>query len=286
MIVVGLVALVPQAEAWWLTMHVIVAAGLALPATLAGWLIALGIGATLAAGRFVSGHFDPMLLVLIAFGAAAVAIRQLTVSVAQLHAAREELARAAVDQERLRFGRDLHDLLGHTVSVIILKSELAQRLLPASPDRAFAEIADVERAARDAMRQVRMAVAGYRQPVLQRELVAAHELLAAAGIAAEVDHSAGPLSPPVEGLLAWGVREGVTNVIRHSRAERCEIRLRRSGALAELTVTDDGPVSGVASPGLGHGLSGLAERAAAAGGEIRTEPHPGGFRLRLSVPAR
>jgi two-component system sensor histidine kinase DesK len=227
-----------------------------------------------------------MLLVQLAFAAGAIAIRQLTINVAQLHAARAALARQAVDRERLRFARDLHDLLGHSLSLVILKSELAGRLLPASPARAAVEIADVERTARESLRQVREAVAGYRQPVLERELAAARELLAAAGIGHRVEDSAGPLPAALDGLLAWAVREGVTNVIRHSRARVCEIRVDRSRGAVRLVVADDGGGAAEASTNGGHGLTGLAERAAAHGARIEAAPRPeGGFRLLVSAPA-
>jgi two-component system sensor histidine kinase DesK len=268
-------------------MHVIIAAGLALPATLAGWIITGTIAATLGGSWLVSGRADPLLLILIAFGAAAIAIRQLTITIFQLRDARDALARAAVDEERLRFARDLHDLLGHTLSLISLKSELARRLLPESPAQAAVEIGDVERAAREALHQARSAAAGYRRPVLRQELEAARELLNAAGITAVVDDTLGSVEPSVDALVAWGVREGVTNVIRHSRAEHCDIRIGRRGHLVELTVGDDG--LGADAPtgsGPGHGLAGLAERAATLHGELRAGPRPeGGFTLLLSVPA-
>jgi two-component system sensor histidine kinase DesK len=285
LLVVALVALVPHAALWWLAMHVVVAAGLALPPALAAGVIAGLLATTGVGARLVSGRVDAMLLVQVAFGAGAIAIRQLTISVAQLHAAREELARAAVDQERLRFARDLHDLLGHSLSLIILKSELAGRLLPASPARAAAEVGDVERAARDALQRVRTAVVGYRQPVLERELAAAGELLGAAGIAAEVRQAAGRLPAELDALLAWAVREGVTNVIRHSRARRCEILVAPLGDALRLTVSDDGPETSGAAPALGSGLAGLAERAAAHGAVVEAGPRPtGGFTLAVTAP--
>src|SRR5262249_3539777 len=159
------------------------------------------------------------------FGGSAVAFRHLTATVAQLRRAREELARGAVNEERLRFARDLHDLLGHSLSTIVLKSELAGRLVP--PGRAAAEIADVQRAARDALQQVRAAVAGYRRPSLVSEIAAARELLAAAGIDARIGPSPAALPLAADGLLGWAVREGVTNVVRHSRARLCTIRLTK-----------------------------------------------------------
>ncbi len=286
LLVVALVLLLPAAGPWWLTMHVIVAAGLALPVALATWIIAGIIAATVFVAWLMSGHPDPLLLILIAFGAAAVAIRRLTITVAQLGETREALARAAVDQERLRFSRDLHDLLGHTLSLISLKSELARRLLPDSPAQAAVEIGDVERAAREALHQARAAAAGYR-PVLRRELAAARELLAAAGIAADIEEASGSVTPELDALIGWAVREGVTNVIRHSGAERCDIRIRRREDLVELAVIDNGRGNGAAtgSSTPGHGLAGLAERAVIHHGELRAgSGADGGFTLMLTVP--
>jgi two-component system, NarL family, sensor histidine kinase DesK len=204
----------------------------------------------------------------------------------ELRAAREELARLAVTEERLRFARDLHDLLGHSLSLIALKSELAGRLVAVAPERAAAEIADVEAVARQALAEVREAVAGYRQPTLAEELRGAGEILAAAGIALEVE--AEPVVAPaaVEAALGWAVREGVTNVIRHSRARRCRIVVSVGDGLAGVEVTDDGRavVEGGRS-GTGSGLAGLRERVEALGGRFEAGPRPeGGFRLVVWVP--
>ena len=285
-LVVTLILLVPTGEMWWLGMHAIVAAGLTLPTAYAAGATAGLVGLAVASAWLVTNTFDVVLLLQIAFGAGAIAIRQLTIAVGQLRAAREELARLAVAEERLRFARDLHDLLGHSLSVIVLKSELAGRLLPAAPERAAVEVADVERAAREALRQVRAAVAGYRQPALRSELAAARELLAAAGIVASIDDAAGPLSPELDALLAWAVREGVTNVIRHSRARHCAIRVSRHGEVMRVEVTDDGRGLTDGSPSGGSGLAGLSERAVAHGGRLQAGPLPaGGFRLLLEAPA-
>ena len=226
-----------------------------------------------------------MFLLQITFGGSAVAFRHLTATVAQLRRAREELARAAVDEERLRFARDLHDLLGHSLSTIVLKSELAGRLVPRATGRAAAEIAEVERTARDALQQVRAAVAGYRRPSLVSELAAARELLAAAGIDARIDSSPTALPPAADGLLGWAVREGVTNVVRHSRARSCTIRLARREGRATAEIVDDGSGSGAAGSGGGCGLAGLIERATAEGGHVDAGPMAdGGFRLVVDVP--
>jgi two-component system sensor histidine kinase DesK len=286
LVVAMLVRLLPHAGEWWLAMHIIIAAGLSLPPAAAAGVIGALVAGVLWVASLVGGRFDPLLLILLAFGAAAIAIRQLTISVEQLRTARAALAHWAVDQERLRFARDLHDLLGHSLSLITLKSELAGRLLPVSPDRAAVEVSDVERAARTALQQVRAAVVGYRQPRLRTELSAACEVLAAAGIGVGIEDMLGPPSPELDSLLAWAVREGVTNVVRHSRARRCEICLVRVGDAVRLTLSDDGPGPDGGVPAAGSGLIGLAERAAAHGGTVEAVPLPeGGFRLTVNAPA-
>jgi two-component system sensor histidine kinase DesK len=277
--------LAPGVEMWWLMMYPIVAAGLSLVPAVAAAAITVLIAIGYVAAWLTDGRIDPMFLLQITFGASAVALRHLTATVAQLDCARDGLARAAVNQERLRFARDLHDLLGRSLSTIILKSELAGRLAPSAPARAASEIADVERTARDALLQVRAAVAGYRRPSLVSELVAARELLAAAGIDARIDSSPTTLPPVVDGLLGWAVREGITNVVRHSRARSCTIRVARHAGRATAEIVDDGGGSGAAGNGRGCGLAGLMERATAAGGQVDAGPMAGGgFRLAVDVP--
>jgi two-component system, NarL family, sensor histidine kinase DesK len=283
-LIVALIVVAPHHSWWWIFQHPIIAAGLLLPparaVVVAGALLGLGLGSNF----IVIGHVDPMLLIQIAFGASAVAIRQLTITVAQLQATRRELAHLAVAEERLRIGRDLHDLLGHSLSAIVLKTELAGRLLHVAPEKAAAELADVQSTARDSLAHVREVVAEYRQPTLDAELTAARDLLAAAGIAVTVDVSSAALPTALDGLLAWAVREGVTNVVRHSRARNCNIRVGRRGGHARVAVTDDGLANGAKGSG-GTGLTGLAERAAKQGGQLQAGPLPeGGFRLALEVP--
>lgn len=205
-----------------------------------------------------------------------------------LRIARRELARLAITEERLRFARDLHDLLGHTLALIALKSELAGRLAPTAPERAKAELAGIEAAAREALRDVRAAVAGYRQVTLAGELDAARDLLAAAGVICAI-HGAEIQPPPaIEAALAWATREGSANVIRHSRAHSCAITLSE-GDTYTLVIEDDGrgPSSEErADETPGNGLRGLAERAASLGGTLDAGPRPeGGYALRFAVPA-
>jgi two-component system, NarL family, sensor histidine kinase DesK len=215
-------------------------------------------------------------------GLSAVAGRLLLEANQQLSLAREQIARLAVGQERLRFARDLHDLLGHSLSVIALKSELAGRLIKASPGLAAHEVEDIEQVARDALREVRDAVTGYRQPSLIAEVAGAREALTAAGIELRADGEHMPMPPAVEAVLAWAVREGVTNVMRHSQAKRCAIRIFRKDGSATVEIIDDGQ-GGAPEPG--SGLRGLRERVVERGGTLTAEPLPHeGFRLRVTVP--
>ncbi len=205
----------------------------------------------------------------------------------ELRLARREIARLAVSEERLRFARDLHDLLGHTLSLITLKSELAGQLIPEDPEQAQREVREVEAAARTALQEVREAVAGYRQSTLANELQRAHELLAAAGIQCIVQDEAGTLSPASEALLTWVVREGVTNVIRHSRAKHCIVSLTRQDGSVRMTITDDGRGAPGQNGSGGNGLRGIGERVAVLDGQYEAVSLDGrGFRLAVTLPVQ
>ncbi len=221
-------------------------------------------------------------------GLSMVGVRRMLSTIRELRAAREEIARLAVSEERLRFARDLHDLLGHSLSLITLKSELAGRLLPDAPEKAAEEVRDIEGTAREALREVREAVAGYRLPTLAAELEGAREMLDAAGIFCRVEQSAGTLSSQADAVFAWAIREGVTNVIRHSRARNCEIRVTRDGGETRVEIVDDG--RGVATESAetahsGSGLRGLAERVAEARGRVECGLRgTKGFRIVVTLP--
>lgn len=268
----------------WLVLlfHVNVATGIMLLTTEAYVAIA-----SLAIITFVLGVDSGMAWLALptaAIGLWATSFVRQVAAVAQLRSAREELARLAVDEERLRFARDLHDLLGHSLSLITLKSELAGRLLATAPEKARTEVQDIEEVARQSLREVRQAVAGYRQPTLAGELDGAREMLDAAGIAHRTENEAGGLSDALDTVLAWTVREGVTNIIRHSGARNCSIRLTREGDEVRAEIKDDGRGFSMKRNGPGSGLSGLAERVEAQGGDLEAGPLPdGGFRLRVSL---
>ncbi|MEU5885383.1 sensor histidine kinase [Streptomyces sp. NPDC047461] len=231
------------------------------------------------------------------------AILSLSEAVRELRAAREELARRAVEKERLRFSRDLHDLLGHTLSVIVVKSEAARRLALRDMDAALAQITDIESVGRQALTEIREAVTGYREGSLSTELDRARSALEAASIEPVVRHSGPPLTADTETLLSWVVREAVTNAVRHSGASRCEIAVEGTAERVRLRVVDDGrgpvgavgavsavggvgAVSGVGAMGsAGTGLKGLSERLAAAGGRLEAGPGPrGGFVVTAELP--
>ncbi len=211
-----------------------------------------------------------LMLLVRGLGLDMIGVARMGSAIRELHAARRELARLAVIEERERLSRDLHDLLGQTLSMITLKSELARQVVTEEPDRCAQELAEIERVARQTLREVREAVAGYRQPDLSSELEGARQLLSASGIEGEIDSIQEGLPPAIDAVLAWTVREGVTNVIRHSRAGRCRIHLTHKHGMIGVEVLSDGGrrehVESAERPGLG--LAGLRERVSALGGRM------------------
>lgn len=190
----------------------------------------------------------------------------------ELRLARDEIEHLATVAERERIARDLHDLLGHTLSLITLKSSLASRVAERDPARAIVEIRDVERISREALGEVRAAVAGYRDAGLVRAVASAEQMLVAAGIEATVAIDPIPLSANEEGVLALAVKEGTTNVVKHSRASKCSISLGREGDMRRLSICDNGTWRRSAD---GSGLLGMRERVEAIGGEFSIERDSG-----------
>ena len=216
------------------------------------------------------------------FGGSAMGLRYLLSTLAQLRAARTEIVQHATDRERARIARDLHDLLGNSLSLITLKGELATRLLPEGAP-GIDEVRDMLNLSREALQLVRAAVSGYRQPTLATEMTAARVALEAAGIELEIRQGAGALDRETEAVLGWVVREATTNVIRHSGAKRCQIFLGREAGQVHVDVVNDGWRVPQAPPG--NGLRGIEERLAAVGGQLSAIARPeGGFRLRATVP--
>jgi len=197
---------------------------------------------------------------------------------------RQQLAQLAVTEERLRFARDLHDLLGQSLSVLVLKSELVSKQLPVDADETTRqEVRDIAQVARKSLNDVRDAVAGYRLPTLQAEISSARTALRAAGIGMLVEDNLRSLPPEQDGVLAWCLREAVTNVLRHSGAKRCEVHISGAGGTASLDVADDG--HGAATLNGGSGLVGMRERVELVGGtmEVGSE-NGGGLHVQVSVP--
>jgi two-component system, NarL family, sensor histidine kinase DesK len=271
-----------------LFVYVAVAAGLLLRPLDAAAVVALtaaAVGIGLAATGSGSSTVAAYALSVLGLGLTMAALGNSRRSNRELREAREELARLAVAEERLRIARDVHDLLGHTLSLVALKSELAAKLVRKDPLRAESEMNDVREVTRQALDEVRTAVQGYRQLALEDALDGARAALAAAGIECRVvDRSAATRPPELENVLAWALREATTNVVRHSGAHGCAITVADDADAISLEVEDDGmAVSGVSDEGVG--LAGLAERARSLDGTLEAGPRPGGgFRLHLTLP--
>ncbi|MEU4220569.1 histidine kinase [Actinoplanes sp. NPDC026623] len=200
----------------------------------------------------------------------------------RLRLALQELAELAVANERARIAADLHDILGHSLTVVTVKAELAQRLLDVDVEKARAELRDLEVLARDALSDVRSTALGVRGISLPGEIAAAREALAAAHVSAELPGAADDVPTRNRELFAWTIREAVTNVVRHSRAGHCVVRL----SPGSVEIVDDGPGGAVVASD-GQGLSGLRRRAEERGARLtvgRRDDQPG-FRVRVEVPS-
>jgi len=227
-----------------------------------------------------------------------IAVRGMRDLIRQLQLARAEVARLAASEERLRMARDLHDLAGHSLATITLKAELARKLLRVDVDRSEQQILDLEHVSREALSDIREAVSGYRRATLAVEASSARMALHAAGIRPDIDPSiaarSGTGDPDAESALAWCLREAVTNVVRHSGARTCRVRLidaRVDGAPSlTLEVLDDGALTpATAAAAAGNGLTGLRERLLAVSPDaaLRVGPaSPNGYRLTATVPIR
>jgi two-component system sensor histidine kinase DesK len=277
----------------WAPMQYFVLASAAM--LLRGWLAATTVAAPLvamatAAAAPVYGDstgerafFAIYWIVGLVTGAAALyGSARLVQVVDELYAARTELAEVAVGRERLRVSRDLHDLLGSSLSAVSLKGDLARRLLQSDPPAAQAQIEGLTGVARDALRDMRAVTRDQHAVALRTEIDGAAALLDAAGIDAHIDVDLPELARPTQDVLAWAVREGVTNVLRHSRASTCSITARRGDGTVRLEIVNDGahPPSGG-----GNGLAGLAERARGRSGSATGQrTRDGRFRLLVEVP--
>ncbi|HEX4206110.1 MAG TPA: histidine kinase [Ktedonobacteraceae bacterium] len=288
--------------AWlWSFLGVSAMAGVVLPMRRAGMVVVLLTAFPLLITIFTHAGvvgtdwwwLIALMLLVRGLGLDMIGVSRLGSALRELHTARQALARLKVEEERLRLARDLHDLLGQTLSVITLKSELARGLITEDPARCAQELVEIEQVGRTTLHEVRKTVAGYRQPRLTSELDGARQLLEAAGIEHSIEELPGELLQPLDAVLAWTVREGVTNVIRHSRARHCLLRFRRDQGgigvemLNDRAGTED---AGTLCLGQGSGLLGLRERVSGLGGTMEAgplllegEPH---FRLRVALPTQ
>jgi two-component system, NarL family, sensor histidine kinase DesK len=225
-----------------------------------------------------------MAIFCVASGIVVFGLGQLTLLVWHEQARRGEIAQLAEIKERTRFARDLHDLLGYSLSAIALKAELSRRIMDTKPDLAREELADVVVFARQAVADVRLVATNYRAMSLAAELVSTASLLAAAGIMADIEIDCGGLDDKVDTVLATVLREGVTNLLRHSAARTCRVMASQAGESVTLLIANDGaPQSGIDCRD-GVGLENLETRLAAIGGTLTVEFQDGTFCLSAAVP--
>ncbi|GGN50368.1 two-component system sensor histidine kinase DesK [Actinoplanes campanulatus] len=261
------------------------AIGLTRPAWAFAWAGG-SVGAVLLIGavhRLPAGDITPTALITALAGTSAIAFVHFVRLVGELRRTQRELARTIVERERLRFAQDLHDLLGHTLSLIVVKAEVVRRLTVTDPQRAAAEAAEIEGIGRTALTEVREAVTGYRGHDFSRELTNARTVLADIGIDVTVTEDGNPLGAAADDTFRWVLREAVTNLLRHSRATRCDITVSTDARGSALTISDNG-VGGRPEPGTG--LRGLTERLEQTGGTLHLGATPGGgLRLTARIPA-
>lgn len=272
----------------YLLIYVVTVMSFVLPPV---WTLALG-GTSLAAAVALvvlqpGRHGLPGdLAAVIGVSCALFSIGRLIATVRSLRAANQEIATLAVTAERERLARDLHDILGHSLTTITVKAGLARRVLETGndPERAVTEIREVEGLARSALSDVRATVSDYREVSLSAELVGAKAALRAADIEAELPQAVDNVRPELQQTFGYVLREAVTNVLRHSRARHVKVRFGRTW----LEIEDDGVgaagAAGAVPTASGNGLRGLAERLAGVGGTLRAQPRPGGgFLVRADV---
>lgn len=252
------------------------------------WLFAFAALAAMTAPVAMRMHVSPWLMALMAFVSIMAGLGHYQRMCghrkdAQLRLSQDEVRRLATVAERERIGRDLHDLLGHTLSLVALKSELARKLAVADPARAQREMEEVERVARHALREVRMAVTGMRRGDLTAELISARLMLEASGLRfqGELPEDAA-LPEQIEAPLALVLREAVTNIHRHARASSARVAFMAGKERFEMRISDDG-CGGLAAHG--NGVSGMRERVRALGGQLQIDSPPRrGTVLTVSVP--
>ena len=303
LVVLVVIACTVYGKAWtpmWI--YVSAATGMVLAGQVSRRMTLLAVAGVGAAYTFFSwlGHDHPgdylvVLLPVLLIGIAMIGFRMQVELMHELSQARETVAKMAANEERLRLARDMHDLTGQSLSMITLKSELAGKRLSRLPDSPETEaikheLSDIGRVSRQTLHDIREAVSGYRRPTLAIELITARTALDAAGIHLDDDPQtitrSGTFDPDAEAALAWCLREAVTNVVRHSGARTCVIRLTESDGTLSLQISDDGTGFSSAS-GSGSGLRNMSERLSAVGGSLSLTPaahRSTGFHLTATVP--
>lgn len=257
------------------------------------WLVAGGLVAAVGGVAYATTDWVGTSQATVSAAAVALVVYgvvRLAHAVTDMRATRAALARSAVAQERQRIGRDLHDLLGHSLSSVVLRGELALRLFDSAPETARQELSEVIAAARQATTDLRGVASRCRRPSFEAEVYAARAVLQAAGIECRATVTCGRLPEPTSVMLGWVVREAVTNVLNHSHATICVVDAAPIGGRVHLTITNNGadrPGSAAASRPGGSGLRNLRERVELAGGTLTTPVASGGwFRLTAVLPSR
>lgn len=249
-----------------------------------GGVVVLALLASLQVGGNMQFTFlMPILCVSLPVGLGAVMEARLRRSRQELLRKQEEVEHLATIAERERISRDLHDLLGHSLSLIALKAELARKLVHRDAGACASEIADIESSARRALAEVRAAVSGYRESGLAHALASARASLAAADVALDEQVERFALAPAAESVVALALREAVTNVVRHADAKRCSVSLALEHGVAVLRIADDGRARNSADLKHGNGLTGMRERVASVGGRLALRAGAG-LELELRIP--
>ena len=249
-----------------------------------GGVVVLALLASLqVSGNMQFTFLMPILCVSLPVGVGAVMDARLCRSRQELLRKQEEVEHLATIAERERISRDLHDLLGHSLSLIALKAELARKPAHRDADACASEVADIERSARQALAEVRGAVSGYRESGLAHALASARASLAAADVAFEEQVERFALAPAAENVVALALREAVTNVVRHAGAKRCSLSLAQEHGVAVLRIADDGRARSSADLKQGNGLTGMRERVASVGGRLALRAQSG-LELELRIP--
>ncbi|AIJ22040.1 two-component system histidine kinase [Amycolatopsis methanolica 239] len=283
MLVLGWAVLLQGASIYML-LYATLAIAMSMPA---GWVLVFDGAAVAGCGLLLLVHNDVRgtpsdIGTVVGITTATFFMGRLAQTVRRLRRANEEIAALAVSAERERLARDLHDILGHSLTTIAVKAGLARRLIETASDeeRALTEIREVEALARSALTDVRATVSEYREVSLSAELAGARAALRAAEIDAELPSAVDNVRPELQSAFGYVLREAVTNVLRHSGASRVKVRLGRNW----LEISDNG--RGTEPAAAGNGLRGLAERLAQLGGTLQVRARPGeGFQLRAEVPA-